>query len=381
MTWPLDEGLYPGEDVYPDGLDDGLYYEATFSAVLVARTPAAAGSPSLVEVDRLVYDDLTYTDELNRPGSATLACPIGAMSDAVKERLADPALYPSEVWIYRDSDLVWAGPIETVAVSDQKVQIGCTGLAGYLWRMGLTTDLAFEQIDQFSIAAGLVNHHQALLYGDFGIETGRVGTSGVLRDRTYSRDELDPVGEMLTQLGAVIDGFDWHVDPDSRQLVLEYPQRGEDKTDLVFLDERNIDSASVSMSVAPDDLVTDVSATGTWADSVGSNNTVYLERTNPGLRNQFGRSWAGVNFSSVSQTDTMEDHADAYLATRNRAMFQPGVTIVPRQGADVADFGPGDTVQYSYDAGLGRQTGDYRVAKRTVKIEAGGSQRISVDFT
>lgn len=379
MTYPLETGFWPSDDVFPDGLEDGLYYEATYTAVLVAREPAPTGPPTLTEIDRLVFEDLTYTDELNLPGSATLTCPLQTLSTEVKQRLAAPGLFPSEVWVYRDSTLVWAGGVETIAIQDQSVVINCAGLIGYLWRMGLTTDLVFDQLDQFSIAAGLVNHHQALLYGDYGIHTDNVGSSGVKRDRDYDRYELDTVGDLLTQLGAVIDGFDFYVDPSTRELVLIHPTRGEDKTDSVFLDERNIDSAAVSISVAAEDLISDLSVTGTWADSIGTNSTVYLERTNVNVRSQYGRTWAGQNFS-VPQSETMEGHADAWLFPRRRAQFQPGVTIVPRQGSDVGDFTVGDTVQYSYDAGLGRQTGDYRVTKMAVQIGEGGAQRISVDF-
>lgn len=377
MTYPVDDGLWPGDDVYPFGSSEER--EATYSVSLVSRVPKETGGPTLAEVDRLVFEELTYVDELNRPGSASLRCPVGTLSTAAKARLVDLASNPSEVWVFRDSDLVWAGGIDTVSVQDRNVQLECSGLLGYLWRMGLITDLVFQQIDQFSIVASLVNHHQSLLYGHYGIDTAFVGTSGVKLDRDWSRDELHGVGDLVTELAASKTGFDFHVDAGTRDLVLSHPRRGRDLTSTVVLDERNIDSASVSISVTPEDMITDLSATATWADSVGTNSTVYLARANTGLRSSFGRVWGSQTFS-VPQSEEMEDHADAYLEERDRPLFQPGVTIVPRVGSDTTDFGVGDTVQYSYDAGLGLQTGSYRVAKMSVQTQASGARRISVDF-
>lgn len=353
---------------------------ATFTASLVARVPASSGAPTLSEVDRLVFEQLSYTDELNRPGSATVGCPIRALSDAVKDRLAALDKFPCEVRIYRDSTIAWAGEVQTVSVQDQTVSLNCAGLLGYTFRMGVTSDLTYAAVEQFTIAKGLVDHWQGQAHGNYGIDTASVGTSGVVRDRTYLRDELHNIGTRLQELGAVINGFDMHVNPTTRALVLSYPQRGVDLTASVFFDRRNIDSASVALSVAPDDLVTDLSATGTFATAAGANTVTYSARANTTLRASYGRSWAGQNFQNVTVATTVDGHGDAYLNARNGVMFQPGVTLKPRVGADVGDFGPGDTVSYSYDAGLGVQSGTYRVAKVTTAVDKGGSQSLGVEF-
>lgn len=353
---------------------------ATFTASLVARVPALSGPPALVEVDRLVFDQLSYVDELNRPGSATVGCPIRSMSDAVKERLAALAVFPSEAWVYQDAALVWAGEVQTVGLRDQTVELGCAGLLGYTWRMGVTSDLTFTGADQFAIAAGLVNHWQTQGHGHYGIDTSAVGTSAVLRDRTYLRDELHNIGQRLQELGEVIDGFDMHVDPATRDLVLSYPRRGVDLTASVFFDERNVDSAAVALSAGPEDLATDGSFTGTREGATGENTLTYAARSNAALRASYGRSWVGQNFHNVTVTETVEGHGDAWMQARAGVFFQPGVTVVPRVGADVGDFGPGDTVSYSYDAGLGLQSGTYRLAKVTVTVQSNGDQRIATEF-
>jgi hypothetical protein len=351
-----------------------------FAASLVARVPGASGPPTLVEVDRLVTESISYTDELNRPGSAVLACPIRSLSSAVKDRLADLAQFPCEAWIYYGSDLVWAGEPQTLQIQGQTLNLNCVGLLGYTFRMGVTADLTYSAVDQLTIAKGLVDHWQSLAYGNYGIDTSGITTSGVVRDRAYLRDELHNIGQRLQELGAVDNGFDMHVDPSSRDLVLSYPTRGVDLSASVFFDERNIDSASVVLSVSADDLVTAGSFTGTRENTAGTNTVTYAARENTTLRASYGRSWGSQNFSNVTVGETVEGHGDAYLAARDGVYFQPGATIVPRPDADIGDFEPGDTISYSYDAGLGRQSGTYRVAKVTVSVNAGGETRIGTEF-
>lgn len=352
---------------------------STYEVTLVARTPQAASAPTLVEVNRLVVERISYVEELNRPGTATLGAPIRSLSDEVKTRLADLAAFPCEVWIYRDATLEWAGEVQTLGIRDQVVELGCVGLLGYTWRMGVTSDLTFSGIDQFTIAADLVDHWQAQAYGDYGIDTSGVGTSGVTRSRVYLRDELHNIGKRLQELGAVDDGFDTHVDPTTRALVLSYPQRGTDLSASVFLDERNIDSASVAMSVAPEDLVSDGSFTGTSSDG-SSSSTIYSARSTSALRATYGRSWGGESFDGVSDTGTLDGHGDAYLAARTGQFFQPGVTLLPRVGTEPGDLHAGDTVSYAYDAGLGLQSGTFRVAKVGVEVDEEGKERMKVEF-
>ncbi len=352
---------------------------AVFEVVLVNRTPAVTGSPALTVVNRLVVDNLSYTEELNRPGTANLGCPVRALTDDVKARLANLAANPSEVWIYADSALAWAGEIQTTQVQGQTLTLNCVGLLGYTFRMGVTSDLTYAAVDQFTIAKGLVDHWQGQNYGNYGIDTSTVGTSGVTRDRVYLRNELHNIGQRLAELGAVSNGFDLSVNPSTRKLVLTNPQSGTDLSASIFLDERNIDDASIATSVAPDDLVSDVSATGSSTTTGGSNTTLYSARSTSAVQSGYGRSWAGVTFDGVSVQATLDGHADAYKDARSTQLLQPGLTVVARVGSNVGDFHAGDTVSYSYDAGLGLQTTALRVAKLTVNVDSNGRQRLQVE--
>jgi hypothetical protein len=353
---------------------------AVFEVVLVSRAPVISSSPTLTVINRLVVDTISYTEELNRPGVATLGCPVRSLTSDVQARLIDMAALPSEVWIYAGSALVWAGEAQTLNIQGQTVELGCVGLLGYTFRMGVTADTTFTAVDQFTIAKTLVDNWQAQNYGNYGIDTSTVGTSGVTRDRAYLRNELHNVGQRITELGAVLDGFDLKVDPSTRKLVLTSPTQGTDLSASVFVDRRNIDSASIAMSIAPDDLVSDVSAAGSSAAADGGNTTLYSARSTSAVQTSYGRSWAGQSFSGISVLATLDGAGDAYLGSRNTQLFQPGVTIVPLVGCDIGDFHAGDTINYSYDAGLGLQTSNRRVSKLTVSVDPSGKQRLLVEF-
>ncbi len=78
------------------------------------------------------------------------------------------------------------------------------------------------RVDQFDIARQLVDYAQQAAGGDIGIEYD-THTSGMLRDRTYSRYDLPTIRDLLAKLGAVEGGFEWRIasyrDPESGRRV------------------------------------------------------------------------------------------------------------------------------------------------------------------
>lgn len=353
----------------------------SFEVSLAARTPAASGAPTLVEVDRLVVDSIQYTDELNKPGSATLGVAVRSLSDAVKVRLANLAAHPCEVWIYYDSELVWAGEVQTIAIQDQTIQLGCVGLLGYMYRMGIIKDYTFTAEDPLVIVKTLIDDWQNQTYGNFGIDTSDIGTSDVNRDQTYLRNDLSNAGQRIEELTGAAGGFDLHVDPATRKLILSHPKRGIDRTQTVVLDERSIDSPQIAMSIGPEDLVSNVYVNGTTLGASGESVPLYTEVVTPWLWATYGRSWGSFTVDGVMDQDTLNAHGIEYATARSTQLLQPGATLFARPGTSPGDFSPGDTVAYAFDAGLGTQAGSYRVSSVMVAVDGTGSLRLTVEFT
>ena len=346
----------------------------TYELVAVARVPQQSAAPTLSEVGPIVAPTITWTKELNRPGSIGFSCTADRLADDIKARLLDLKANPTEVWLYRNGNLVMAGPIGGYQVqgSDATVSITAPGLLSYLSYMAIHADLSYSGVDQHAIAKGLVDQWQSLDYGNFGIDTSGIVASGVTRDRAYIAAEQHIVDARLRELGQAADGFDFVVDPETRALLLYHPLQGSDLSAGVVLDGRNITDPGVTTSVAPGDVASEAYGAGDEGlTSLQSDATV---------RQQFGRTAVMESFDGVTVQGTLDQHTAALLDVRDQALFVPGPGLFPVADADVDDFDIGDTVTYEYDSGLGIRSGAFRVASREVSIDQDGAETMAVTF-
>lgn len=196
--------------------------------------PIGGGEP----IAELPAEIISYGYRLNRPGSISFRLALDHPL-CTRDNVGDQ----TEAVVTRNKAVVWRGPIDTPNETDEKgnrtVEFGGEGLESYARQWHVTSTLTYADVDQLTIARGLVAHHQGKAGGDFGIDTSAVNLSGVTRDRTYLGFELKNVYEALVELAEVDDGFDWHINPADRELVLHYPRRGSRKPDLIW-DERTI---------------------------------------------------------------------------------------------------------------------------------------------
>ena len=347
---------------------------ATYTVVAVSRTPAELAGPTLTELGPLPAA-ISYTDSLYEASEGTFSMDVNALGSDIKDALRDLTAEPLEVWLYRDSTIVFAGPVVGGEIMDGTLTLSCRGLEYYTAYMLVTTDTTYTGIDQHLIAEDLVDDWQALDYGDFGIETTTVAASGTTRDFFVpGANEPRLVYELLYELGAVDNGFDWYIDPDTRELTLG--NRGDDLSASVFL-ERGVQSGNIGFAVGPGLVASEVYATGTNA---GLDTALTTTKSNATLRASFGRSGFAITADGADTAGLLSDAAQKALDNRAAGLFVPGPGLVPVAGAGVDDFGVGDTITYTFDAGLGQQTGAYRIARRTVTVGSEGQEAITVEF-
>lgn len=349
----------------------------TYDLVMVARVPSASGPPTLIEVDSLVWSGLSWSEELSKPQRLDVSVSEATLSNAVLQRIARPRELPSELWLYRGSKLVYAGPFINFQQQGETITIYSQGLLGYLRYFRVVSDLVFSQQDQFTIAKALVDHRQNAEYGNRGIDTSFVGTSGVLRDATYLAKEDHNIGQRLEELGRRQNGFDVEVDPITRALLLHYPIKGVDRSsgpDAIVFDGSNITSADVGGSVAPEDVASDAWGTGTGDSAITSH------RFDPDVRAQFGLCDVGASFDGVSEQSTLDEHTQALLDARSDALILPGPDVRVTPDADPTSYSVGDTIQYVLSGRLGVQ-GAFRLRKRTIKVDGdSGRELASFEF-
>jgi hypothetical protein len=143
-----------------------------YDLVGVARIPQASGPPIFIEVDPIDWKDLTWTESLNAPPTLSASAKIDTLTEPILQRLRSPHALPTELWLYRNGRKVFAGPLLGGRASNDALTIEGAGIETYTRWMHVAADLSFTDVDQFAIAASLINQWQALEYGHFGIDTG-----------------------------------------------------------------------------------------------------------------------------------------------------------------------------------------------------------------
>jgi len=354
---------------------------ARYVPMLVERIPNATGgtSPTLNLVDEIIVNDkLTWSTELLTDGGfITFACVPDNQSQDIKDILLDIAEIACEIWLYRDDALVQAGPVIGVQTQGPTLVITCRALAYYLKYMYVTSDLTYDTIDQYTIGKGLVDHWQDKSYGHFGIDTSVIGVSGFTRTIKYIADEAPNIFSKLTQLSENVDGWEWYVDPSSRELVFT-ARRGSDKSSTVILDNRAIVSPNTHFSVAYGDYVSHAIAIGS---TVEGTTPLIGTKTNTSAMQKFGRVGLAVSVDEAETQLVVDNYAENLLGAGDHVHFIPSIgSVIPVLGAGIDDFDVGDTIHWVYDYGLGKFRVNRDVNKRFVNVTKQGEEAMTIEL-
>lgn len=348
-----------------------------YSVSIAEHVPSQASTPTVTELGPVPASGLSWSEELSREGEASASCDVATLdssiTDAVAEQLDNDDDVPHlELFIHRDDTRVHRGPIVglTVSGTGDKWTFVSRGPLYWLRYMYVLAATTHSGVDQFTIGAGLIDQWQDEDYGNFGLDTSGVGTSGTTRDRTY--EEGDEVFQRLIELAEVQNGFDVWVDMDD--LDVHFGTKGSDKTGTVVLDRRGIVDAGLSVSFAAGDLASDALALNTDEDPLTSTSV------NTTLRQSFGKTGVVGSFDKVTVQSTLDDHAAALQQARTRPFVSPQPKLFPVSGAGVLDFTTGDTVQFAPRIGV-ELVLDRRVQRKAVNVGEEGQEEISVAFT
>lgn len=346
------------------------HYEATF----VARIPQQADSPQFVELGHLKHTGLTWVDDL-AVGRLDVACKIPSLPDEIKARLLELDRTPNELWLHRDGERVFAGPITSYQVQKQTVTMYAPGLLAYLQMMLWADAYTATDGDQALIVRDLLDQYQAFDYGDFGLDTTGLTATGVTRDLNLLATEPRTLDSIVREMGNRDNGFDLSVDYSSRKIMMHTPQRGTDLTDVRIVDRRNLTEAQLAISVAPGVFAPRVVATS----SSPTGGALAATAVDAAAEARFGRVMLAASFSNIERQATLDDHATKLVATMGSPAFVVTPTIVPIPDLEVGDVGPGDTITYDYDIGFGAQTFERRIKSVSVTVKK-AKERMGVTF-
>lgn len=354
--------------------------QVVYEMVCVSRQPQPQAPPVFTEIDPIDWSGLSYTEQLSRPSYLSAGVSVSSLTPDIVNVLKDQAHKASEIWVYRNGKKVFAGPWLGWQIQGNTLTITAKDVLAYLDWFVIASDLVFAQKDQFLIGKTMVDQWQALDYGNFGIDTSSIGASGVLRDATYLKNELNIVLPKLTDLGKRQNGFDFWVDPTTRRLNFIYPNRGVDRStgpDAVVFDARNVTNSNIIGSAGPNDIASEGIVTGT--SSGPTNGTVYSLKSNLSLRAQFGRSAITANQAGVSDQGTADAYAQALIDSHGVAYHLPGPSVRVTPDADLSSYDVGDIVQYQLHQLLDL-SGPYRLNTRQVVVSSEGQETVTPTF-
>lgn len=354
-----------------------------YSITLAARVPQAAGAPGLIEVGPIFATSFWFDETLSSEAHAQITVNAATLPTEVASRLADLYSFPSEVWIRRESEMVFAGPVvawnPTRTAQGVQIQIAARDLWHYVSRwyvepnpVSQTERLDFIGVDQYEIARGLIDYYQALPYGSVGIDTSDTSLSGVTRTARYLKAEGHNIAERIEELGERIGGFDFYIDPATRALVMGSPIGIETS---VVADVLNLEDLSLAMSVGPGDVVSEA-----YGLSDAEGGTLISHQSDLDTRQTFGRFGSFHTFDEVQLQATLDDHTGAIVADRSNMRIGGGFELTPVEGADFGDFGRGDTIETVIDVGVGVFRCHRRILRRRVSVNQ-GVETIAVELT
>ena len=278
----------------------------------------------------------------------------------------------NDVLVYRDGDLLFRGRIgpteDTVDADSHTVSMAAVDYRGYLDRRILYAAQTYTATDQAGIAWALVDYANTRIGGDVGITRGTGQTTGVNRDRNYEAGKS--IGEALDELGRVIGGFDWEVDPWLRLNVYS-PSRG---TIRDFVAEYGSNVARVSRSVDPGSYANAVRSTGDTALTTAVTLNAATLATRPERRFDLA-----VSDPDVKVQQTVQDRASAALAIAE--VIQPSYTVTLRPGRwSPGDVWLGDVTKIVVRSGRLDVNTSERVEEISVSVGDDGSETVELTY-
>jgi hypothetical protein len=290
-------------------------------------------------ITTLPLSQAQYADYIGKSGTLSATVPVTTPEMASAALRVVPGR--TSVYLMRAGIVWWGGIIWTaVPQSDARGNLSMS-LAGatfdtYAAHRRIRSDLSWTQTDQLDIARGLVDHMQGAQWGDIGL-TYDTNTSGVLRDQSYTGTDEGLYSDALTNLGALENGFEQYVrvylDAEGnrvRELDLGYPALTSGASPIMLSKPGRIGAYQF-----PDDAS---SLATTWVSRGATDNTDVSANSAPMVTAEVQASamllsgWPRLDgssdYSTVTDPETLLEHANADLAAAENASQIPTVTAV-----------------------------------------------------
>ncbi|MFC4897916.1 hypothetical protein ACFQVD_26415 [Streptosporangium amethystogenes subsp. fukuiense] len=320
----------------------------------------------------LDLENVTFDKRILQPGtfSATIPIPSREVGDQVAEIIPrgetvldrGPGVITCQV--YRAGEpwgeyWITAATISRSGRDTPSIQLRGSTLDAYLLHVELQEELGpFEGLDQIDIARELLYHAQGQPYADLGLVL-QGGTSGTVRDRTYTADEAT-YGQRLTELAQVEGGFEWAINIVAgpygleRHWVWGMPLGTQSPAPHLFSDGpysgeilswgEEIDAlrGATRWRARGDRISTDASTASTPLISTSAEALAHLAAGWPRIDKT-------VTHSTVTEMTTLEGYASYWAATAPGALRVDSVTVALGEKPSITMNSLGDAARLHYD--------------------------------
>lgn len=306
----------------------------------------------------------TVTWRRDEPADASLTVlgtdPIAAQID---ELLTD-------LLVYRAGTLMFRGRIgptsDTLDGTSHTVSLNAVDYRGLLDRRIVHAATSWATVDQADIAWDLIDSSQGLDGGDVGIYRGTGQSTGVDRTRNYEPGKR--VGEAVTELGRVNNGFEWEIDANLGFNIF-YPTRG---TTRDFVCEYGATVDRVSRGVDPGEYANVVRYAGDETTTAVTEETVGI------ASRPEGRFEVALGDTEVSVQATVADRAEWQLAMRHEIRPSYSLGLRPGKWPGPDGLWVGDTTRIVVRHGRLDVNTEDRVEEITVSVD--DVERVDLTF-
>lgn len=307
--------------------------------------------------------------DLDGPATATLT--VDGLHPATKWILP----LASDVLLYRDGRLMFRGrlghPDDDIDVDGHGVSVPAFDYREILDRRILWpgSRAAFGGVDQADIVWALIADTQALPGGDLSISQGVGSPTGRVRDRLYPVGKT--LGETITQLSDVIDGFDFEVDANLAANIY-YPRRG--RGSVVFVAHKPTTIRSIRRTADTADYTNALRHSG--ADGLAA-----VTRQVAGLATRAEGRWeAQLGDPDITTAGTLAEKADGALTVGSELVPSYTATLQPGKWTGPDDLWLGDTTRLLVRSGRLDIDTLIRVHQMGISVDGDGDETVTVTF-
>lgn len=349
-------------------------------------------------VGEIPFQNISFTHSLNGAGSASITMPLHPEEDTLtlppsgagsSTTITAPQLYTMQnlrpgstgLYIERGGVIVWAGVIwvANAQVETEKVTFGAEGFLSLLRRRTIREDLTYSNTDQLDIARALVDYAVNTSGSGLAIVNTDTNTSGRLRDRSYLGYERKGVGEALTQLAGVEDGFDFRFDSYWSGTSLEtifrtqYPNQGR-KTAHGFELGTNVETLTLDY---------DGTQLANRVDAIGraeGDSPLIVTAADPAALASTPLLDVALQLSDVSTSATLLEHANEQLCLVGQPIARVLASGFGNTDPQVGSYIAGDQVRVKASRGWLNVDATYRIVSYTVTVDSSATERVSFEL-